>query len=106
MRRGKWRAIGMFALGLLLAGGHAYGSNGYIMPPELLDKIQIGVTTSKQVSEILGPPASISQFPRRGVETWNYSTLEQFNKKKTGISIEIDGGGIVRNIIKVVPYGP
>ncbi len=105
MRTGKWTAIGMFALGGLLAGGLALGK-GYIDPPELLDKIQIGVTTSKQVAEILGPPASIAQFPRRGVETWDYTTLEPFNKKKSGVSIEIDGSGIVRNIIKIPTYGP
>jgi len=93
------------ALGLLLAGGLALGK-GYIDPPELLDKIQIGVTTSKQVTEILGPPASIAQFPRRGVENWDYSTLEPFNKKKTGISIEIDSNGIVRNVLKIIQYGP
>lgn len=79
MRTGIWTAIGMFALGLLLAGGLASGGNGYIMPPELLDKIQVGVTMSKQVTEIPGPPA--------------------------GISIEIDGNGIVRNIIRVIQYG-
>ena len=105
MTPGKSTAIGTFALGLLLAGGLAFG-RGYINPPELLDKIQIGVTTSKQVMEILGPPASIAQFPRRGVETWDYTTLEPFNKKKTGISIEIDGNGIVRNVLRIIQYGP
>jgi len=101
----NWCATGMFALGVLLTGGPASAS-GYIMPPELLDQIRIGVTTSKQVAEILGPPASIAAFPRRGVVTWEYTTLEAFNKKKTEISVEIDGNGVVRNIIKTIPYGP
>jgi outer membrane protein assembly factor BamE (lipoprotein component of BamABCDE complex) len=105
MKTRKWSAVGTFALGLLLGGGFAFGG-GYIYPPDLVDKIQIGVTTSKQVTEILGPPAGISHFPRRGVETWDYTTLEAFNKKKSGISIEIDGSGIVRNVIKVPTYGP
>lgn len=105
MSTGKLGAIGTLVLGLLMAGGLAFGK-GYIDPPELLDKIQIGVTTSKQVTEILGPPESISQFPRRGVETWNYTTKENFNKKKTGISIEIDASGIVRNVLRIIEYGP
>ena len=105
MRPGKCVSLGILALGLLLAGGLALGK-GYIDPPGLIDKIQIGVTTSKQVTEILGPPASIAQFPRRGVETWDYTTLEAFNKKKSGVSIEIDGSGIVRNVIKIPTYGP
>ena len=105
MRAEKCVALGMFTLGLSMAGGLAFG-NGYIMPPELVDKIQIGVTTSKQVTEILGPPASVAQFPRRGVVTWDYTTTESFNKKKSGVSIEIDGNGIVRNIVRFNLYGP
>jgi hypothetical protein len=105
MRTGTWAGIGMFALGLLLAGGLAFGK-GFIKNPELLDKILIGVTTSKQVTEMLGPPASVSQFDRRGVEAWDYSILEDFSKRKVVISIEIDGGGIVRNVVKIIEYGP
>lgn len=105
MRRGTWVAIGVFALGLLTTGGLAFGK-GYIDPPELLDKIQIGVTTSKQVTEILGPPGSVSKFERRGVEAWDYQMREAFSKRKVGISIEIDGGGIVRNIQRIIEYGP
>ncbi len=32
--------------------------------------------------------------------------LEDFSKKKVGISIEIDGSGIVRNIQRIIQYGP
>jgi outer membrane protein assembly factor BamE (lipoprotein component of BamABCDE complex) len=105
MRAGKWTAIGMFALGLLLAGGLAF-SDGFVKNPELFDKIQIGTTTAKQVTEILGPPRSVSQFPRRGVESWDYATLENFSKRKVDMSIEIDGSGIVRNVQLIVEYGP
>jgi outer membrane protein assembly factor BamE (lipoprotein component of BamABCDE complex) len=105
MKAGKCIGLGTLMLGFLLAGGLASAS-GYIYPSDLVDKIKIGVTTSKQVTEILGPPAGISHFPRRGVETWDYTTLEPFNKKKSGISIEIDGSGIVRNVIKIPTYGP
>jgi hypothetical protein len=63
MRTGESIAIGTIALGLLLAGGLALGK-GCIDPPELLDKIQVGV------------------------------------------SIEIDGSGIVRNVLKIIEYGP
>jgi len=105
MKSGNWRALGVFAFGMLLTARLALGASD-ISPPELVDKIQIGVTKSKQVTEILGPPAGISHFPRRGVETWDYTTLEPFNKKKSGVSIEIDGAGIVRNVIRIPTYGP
>jgi hypothetical protein len=40
------------------------------------------------------------------VVTWDYTTLEDFSKKKVGISIEIDAGGVVRNVQRIVEYGP
>jgi len=105
MRTARWTAIGMPALGFLLAGGLAIG-DGFVKNPELFDKIQIGTTTSKQVIEILGQPRSVSQFPRRGVEAWDYATLENFSKRRVDMSIEIDGSGIVRNVQRIVQYGP
>lgn len=105
MRTGRWAAIGAFAIGLLMAGGLAFG-NGYIKDSSLLDKIQVGVTTSKQVTEILGPPASVSNYPRRGIDDWNYTMREEFSKYPVGISVSIDDGGIVRNLQRVVRYGP
>ena len=105
MRTGKWFASGIFAVGLLMAAGVVFGS-GYITDSSLLDKIQVGVTTSKQVTEILGPPASVSQYPRRGIDDWNYTMREEFSKYPVGITIEIDAGGIVRNVLRLVRYGP
>jgi outer membrane protein assembly factor BamE (lipoprotein component of BamABCDE complex) len=105
MRPGKRSAIGLLALGLLLVGGLAFGK-GFIEDSALLDEIKIGATTAKEVAEILGPPGGVSKFERRGVEAWDYQMLEDFSKRKVGVSIEIDGGGIVRNIQRVVEYGP
>jgi outer membrane protein assembly factor BamE (lipoprotein component of BamABCDE complex) len=105
MRTATWRAIGLSALGILLAGGLAFG-DGFVKDPALFDKIQIGTTTAKQVTELLGPPRSISQFPRRGVESWDYATLENFSKRRVDMSVEIDGKGIVSNVQRIVQYGP
>jgi len=105
VRTGKWFANGVFTVVLLMAGGLAFG-NGYIKDSSLLDKIQVGVTTSKQVTEILGPPASVSNYPRRGIDDWNYTMREEFSKYPVGITISIDGGGIVRNVQRLVRYGP
>jgi hypothetical protein len=101
MRTARWTV-----LGFLLACGLAFG-DGFVKDPALFDKIKIGVTTSKEVTEILGgPPRSVSQFPRRGVESWDYATLEDFSKRRVDISIEIDNSGIVRNVQRIVQYGP
>lgn len=105
MRRGNWSATVAFALGLLLSGGLAFG-DGFVRNPELFDRIQVGATTSKQVTALLGPPRSVSQFPRRGVEAWDYATLENFSKRRVDMSIEIDSNGIVRNVLRLVQYGP
>jgi len=105
MRLEKWSVISTFAIGLLMAAGLVFGS-GYISDSSLLDKIQVGVTTSKQVTEILGPPASVSNYPRRGIDDWNYTMREEFSKYPVSIAISIDDGGIVRNVQKLVRYGP
>ena len=95
----------MLAVGLLAAAGPVF-ANGYISDSSLLEKIQVGVTTSKQVTEILGPPASVSHYPKRATDDWNYTMREEFSKYPVGITIEIDGSGVVRNVLRLVRYGP
>jgi outer membrane protein assembly factor BamE (lipoprotein component of BamABCDE complex) len=103
MKTPKFAAIAFFALALVAAGGLA-AANGFIQSPELLDKIQVGVTTAQQVTEILGPPSRVQQFSRRGVEAWQYWVRD--SKHNAEISIEIDSKGVVSNIERIVRYGP
>lgn len=100
MKPGKWAGMALSAVVFLSAGGLAF-ANGFVKSPELLDKIRIGVTTSQQVTEILGPPARVTKFTRRDVEAWDYRTL-----RNADISIEIDSKGIVSNVQRIVRYGP
>ena len=103
MRTRKWVRLVLSAVALLTAGGLAF-ADGYIQSPELLDKIKIGVTTSQQVTEILGRPANVHQFPRRQVEAWDYTMRD--GAKGVEVSIEIDSKGVVTNVQKLVRYGP
>lgn len=98
-------AIVLIAMALLWTAGLAFGA-GFVKDPALFDKIRPGVTTSKELTELLGPPGNVAQFPRRNVEAWDYTTLENFSKRKVNISIEIDSGSIVRNVEKITEYGP
>ena len=86
-----------------MAGALAF-ADGFVKNPELFDKIQIGTTTSKQVTEILGPPRSVSQFPRRGVEAWDYYFWDF--RRRVNVSIEIDGSGVVRNVLQLPYFSP
>jgi outer membrane protein assembly factor BamE (lipoprotein component of BamABCDE complex) len=88
---------------LLAAGGLAF-ADGYIQSQEQLDKIKIGVTTSQQVTEILGKPARVQTFARRQVEAWDYTMRD--GAKGVEVSIEIDSRGVVSNVQKLVRYGP
>lgn len=83
-----------------LLGPSAWAANGYLDSTAQFDKIKIGVTTSQQLTEILGPPASVAKFTARGVEDWGYWV------RGVQYSIEIDSQGIVRSIQRIIQYGP
>jgi len=87
-------------LAAALLGPPAWAANGYLDSVQLLDKVRIGETTSQQLTEILGPPANVAKFPRRGVEAWSYFV------RGVEYSIEIDAKGIVRSVERIVRYGP
>lgn len=103
MRTGKWATMVSFTLGLLLTGGLAFGKE-VLRPVELLNKIQVGVTTSQQVTELLGAPAGIAKYPRRAVEAWQYWVLDYGSKVE--ISIEIDSKGVVQSVQRIRHFGP
>ena len=103
MKTEKCAGIALFAAALLTAGVVAFAS-GPAKSTDLLEKIRIGVTTSQQVTEILGPPEKVEKFARREVEAWDYRMQDW--GKYVDISIEIDSKGIVSNVQKIIRYGP
>jgi len=95
----KVRFILAFVIVALL-GPAAWAANGYLDSMAQFDKIRIGATTSQQLTEILGPPASVAKYSARGVEDWGYWV------RGVQYSIEIDSQGIVRSIQRIIQYGP
>jgi hypothetical protein len=83
----------LLAIFLLLASGIAT-ARGFIQNPELLDKIKIGVTTDKEVEQILGPPAS----------RMDYTMAGDMGKNRIDVGIMIDKAGIVRDIQRIPQY--
>jgi hypothetical protein len=77
-------------------------ARGYIEQPSLLDKIKPGVTTARQVEEILGPPASRSDFSRMGLVSMDYSM--QIWDDWYDVGVMIDKAGIVHDVQKVKRY--
>jgi outer membrane protein assembly factor BamE (lipoprotein component of BamABCDE complex) len=92
------------AAALLLACQVAAARDGVIGSEEELRRIQIGTTTSAQLTEIAGKPMRVERFPRKGVESWSY--MMQAGGRPAEIAIELDDKGIVRNIERVVRWGP
>ena len=90
----------LLAIVLLLAGGSVV-ARGFIQSPELLDRIKIGVTTAQEVEQILGPPASRSNFARVGLVSMNYTIAGNMGKNRVDVGIMIDKGGIVRDIQRI-----
>jgi hypothetical protein len=91
------------AVAIVLACQAAVARDGVIASDEELQKIQIGKTTSAQVTEIAGKPMRLERFPRKGVEYWSY--MMQVGGRPAEIAIEIDDKGIVRNVERVVRWG-
>lgn len=92
------------AIVLLAVCGTAF-ARGFIQNPALLDKIRIGVTTDKEVEQILGPPASRSSFPRLNLTSMDYTIAGDMGKNRVDVGVMIDGAGIVRDIQKIPRYG-
>jgi len=93
----------LLAIILLLAGGSVL-ARGFIQSPGLLDKIKIGVTTAQEVEQILGPPASRSDFARVSLISMDYTIAGDMGKNRVDVGIMIDKGGIVRDVQKVLQY--
>jgi hypothetical protein len=87
------------AVAFLLAGGSAF-AKGFLQHPELLDKIKIGVTTEKEVEEILGPPYNRSHFPRLNQMSMDYEMQGSMGKDRIDVGVIIGNDGIVREIQK------
>lgn len=95
-----WRLV---AIALLLASGSAF-ARGFIQKPELLDRIKIGVTTEKEVEQLLGPPAGRSNYPKVGLVSMDYDMPGDMGKNRVDIGVMIGSDGIVRDIQRVPRY--
>ena len=89
---------------VLALGGGSVLARGFIQNPELLDQIKIGVTTAQEVEQILGPPASRSDFSRVGLVSMDYTMPGDMWKNRVDVGVMIDKNGIVRDIQKVPQY--
>jgi hypothetical protein len=85
---------------LMLASTAALAA-GFIVNPDLLDKIKPGMT-AQEVEQILGPPRSRSDFPRLGVVSMDYETRIWTDWYDIGVMIGKDG--IVREVQRIMRY--
>jgi hypothetical protein len=92
------RIVTAFAVIALLAASSAF-ARGYIQDSSLFDRIKPGVTTAKEVEQLLGPPANRSSFPRREITSMDYVTREWTETYDVGVIIGKDG--VVREVQKL-----
>jgi hypothetical protein len=93
----------MVAVVLLVTAGSAFAV-GFIQSPQLLDRIKIGVTTAKEVEQILGPPAGRSHFPNRNLTSMDYTIAGDMGKNRDDVGVMIDDNGVVRDIQRIPQY--
>ena len=74
----------------LLVSGSAF-AGGFIVNPDLLDKIKPGVTTAQEVEQILGPPRGRSDFSRLGLVSMDYEMRVWTDMYDVGVMIGKDG---------------
>jgi len=92
------RIVAALAAIVLLASAPVLAS-GFIVNPDLLDRIKSGVTTEKEVEQLLGPPRSRSDYSRLGVVSMDYETRIWTDMYDIGVMIGKDG--IVREVQKL-----
>lgn len=104
MRSVKWGIVVSISVMLLLGERLAFADKGYIKNPELLEKIQIGITTKQRVIEVLGTPDSTEKSSRREVESLGY-LIDDWGKRFY-IYIYVNSQGIVVDIERLQVFGP
>jgi hypothetical protein len=95
------RIIAMLVAAALLASGAVF-ARGFIVNPELLDRIKPGMT-AQEVEQILGPPRSRSDFSRLGVVSMDYETRIWTDTYDIGVMIGKDNG-LVREVQRIMQY--
>jgi len=104
MRSVKWIIVLSMATTLLLGERMALADKGYIKDPDLLLKIQIGITTKQRVLEVLGEPENAGKFARREVESLGY-WIDEWGKRFY-INIYVNSQDIVVDIERLQVWGP
>ena len=94
-------AAGVFAAGILFSGAAAAG--GRFVPLASLDKIKPGVTTERQVLELLGPSPRTIDYPKRGLRDLQYETVDYGDFLNVVVSIGSDG--LVRDVTRMKHQG-
>ncbi len=90
-----------FAAALVLLAWTVAEAAGFIVNPDLLDRIKPGMT-DKEVEAILGPPRSRSDFSRMGVVSMDYETRIWTDRYDIGVMLGPDGR--VREVQKIMQY--
>lgn len=92
--------IAALAAVVLLASAPAF-ARGFIVNPDLLDRIKPGMT-AQEVEQILGPPRSRSDFSRLGVVSMDYETRIWTDTYDIGVMIGKDG--VAREVQRIMRY--
>jgi hypothetical protein len=86
----------------MFVAGSAF-ADGRFIPLALLDKIKPGVTTEKQVLELLGPSPRTIEYPRTGLRDLRYQAVDYGDYLDIYVSIGKDG--VVREVTRMKPGG-
>jgi hypothetical protein len=97
MKAKKWLLSASMAA---FFAGSVFAAGGYLDSLAPLDSIKVGVTTTQQVRDLLGPPLNTMRFPARGIESLEYEGRGEFGRVLVSITV---GNGVVQEVLRRRP---
>ena len=89
----------LLSLTALLAASPLALGGGYLTSTDNVDKIRPGVTSTRQLQELLGTPLRKMHFPSRGIDAWEWEYRDYSDTVVLSISVGADG--LVREITRL-----
>ena len=95
--------VSALAAAMFATGGAAQKDSGYLKSTESVAKIQLGVTATAQVKDLLGEPLRVTKNNRRAWDVWEYRTFTYGQRGNLYISFSATDG-VVREVIQQPEY--
>jgi len=101
MKATMWGAAAVIAAALTAGGCATQGGDpsGYLSSAESVSEVRIGKSTTKDVEQLFGKPASVVRDSRRGWDQWEYRVFQ--SGRRSTVWLSFSGDGVVREVVQL-----